>query len=151
PKEFAVIGIARRPLSDVDFRRKIGQDLKELRTEPLDPALWAWLEPRLHYLAGDLNDPATYRALRDPLAACDRSPGTGCNYLFYLSTTPELFAQAARRLGEAGLTREEGGHWRRLIIEKPFGRDLTSARALNQELRQVMAESQVYRIDHYLG
>jgi glucose-6-phosphate 1-dehydrogenase len=151
PRNFAVIGLARRPFSDADFRRKIAQDLRELMSQPVDPAVWSWLEPRLFYLSGDLEDAATYRALAERLARCDRELDTGGNYLFYLSVAPNLFGDAARRLGEAGLTREDDGPWRRIIIEKPFGRDLASARALNRELRQELEERQIYRIDHYLG
>jgi len=149
PSNFAVIGIARRPMSDDDFRRKINQDMRELM--PRDLEFWSWLEPRLYYLSGDLQEPATYNALKERLAHCDREHGTGGNYLFYLSTAPTLFAPAAQRLGEAGLTSEEAGHWRRVIIEKPFGRDLASARQLNRDLRKVLNEQQIFRIDHYLG
>src|SRR5262249_14498570 len=120
PKDFAVIGIARRPLSDEDFRRKIAHDLRALGPPALDASVWSWLEPRLYYLAGDLQDPATYRTLRERLTRCDRDHRTEANYLFYLSTSPDLFATAARRLGEAGLTAEEGGPWRRLILPHPF-------------------------------
>jgi glucose-6-phosphate 1-dehydrogenase len=151
PHDFAVIGTARRPMSDVDFRRKIGEELGEIMTGGLDPALWKWLEPRLYYLAADLQDPSAYSALRDRLAYCDKNHATAANYLFYLSTAPNLFAAAAQRLGEAGLTKEPNGCWRRLIIEKPFGRDLASAHQLNQDLRKVLNENQIYRIDHYLG
>jgi glucose-6-phosphate 1-dehydrogenase len=151
PKDFAVIGIARRPMSSEEFRRKIGDELRELMPEAKHGAMWSWLEPRLYYLSGDLQDPATYRALKELLARCDREHNTAGNYLFYLSTAPNLFGAAAKRLGEAGLTAEEGGRWRRVIIEKPFGRDLASAQQLNQELRAVLGEDQIYRIDHYLG
>src|SRR6476646_3243437 len=147
PPGFAVVGLARRPLSDEDFRAKIEKELGDLRTEPG----WTWLKPRLFYVRGDLNDAATYGRLRDRLAACDKELGTGGNYLFYLSTAPEHFAEAAQQLGEAGLTREGEGRWRRLVIEKPFGHDLASARELNHSLRAVMDEGQLYRIDHYLG
>jgi glucose-6-phosphate 1-dehydrogenase len=151
PQEFAVIGIARRPMSDADFRQKLAQALHESAPPAPDGPLWSWLEQRLYYLSGDLQDPGTYSALRERLARCDRDHGTGGNYLFYLSTAPNLFAPAARRLGEAGLTNEEGGRWRRVIIEKPFGRNLASAEQLNRDLRQVVGETQIYRIDHYLG
>jgi glucose-6-phosphate 1-dehydrogenase len=150
PENFAVIGIARRPLTDASFRQKIGEDLKSLLPQPPDPKLWAFLEQRLYYHSGDLKDPKTYAALKELLARCDRDHGTAGNYLFYLATTPDYFAEAVRHLGEAGLTAEDG-HWRRVILEKPFGRDLASARALNRDLRQALTERQIYRIDHYLG
>ncbi len=151
PHDFAVIGLARRPLSDDDFRHKIAADLRSLTGHDPDPARWRWLAPRLFYQPGDLNNDATYAALRDRLAAGDRNQRTGGNYLFYLATAPEHFAEAVGHLGGAGLTGEKDGHWRRVVIEKPFGRDLASARALNAELRRFLGERQVYRIDHYLG
>lgn len=151
PRDFAVIALARRPFTDDEYRKKIAEDLAELMKESPDPELWRWLEPRLFYLAGDLHAPATFTALRERLEACDRELKTAGNYLFYLSTAPEHFAPAAKQLGEAGLTDESGGKWRRVIIEKPFGRDLASARELNRALRATLAERQIYRIDHYLG
>jgi glucose-6-phosphate 1-dehydrogenase len=151
PQDFAVIGLARRPFSDDDYRKKIAGDLRELLPQPVEPDLWRWLGPRLSYLAGDLQDPDTYRAIAERLARCDRDQGTAGNYLFYLSTAPEYFAEVVHHLAESGLAREEDGHWRRVIIEKPFGHDLASARALNRDLRRVLDERQIFRIDHYLG
>jgi glucose-6-phosphate 1-dehydrogenase len=151
PKDFAVIGIARRPMSNEDFRRKIGEELGELMPKAQHESIWSWLEKRLYYLSGDLQDPNTYRSLRENLERCDRDHQTGGNYLFYLSTAPELFAAAVEQLGKAKLTVEENGRWRRVIIEKPFGRDLASAKDLNRKLRAVLRENQIYRIDHYLG
>jgi glucose-6-phosphate 1-dehydrogenase len=151
PRDFAVIGLARRPMSDQDFRRKMGESFRDQDDKQNDPSLWQNLESRLFYLSGDLQQPETYRSLRDRLERCDRELKTGGNYLFYLSTAPELFGPAIEQLGKSGLTKEEDGHWRRVIIEKPFGRDLESARTLNRQLGQVLHEPQIYRIDHYLG
>jgi len=151
PHDFAVIGLARRPISDQDFRRKMGEGFRDSDDKQNASSLWKNLEPRLFYLSGDLQQPETYRSLRDRLERCDRELNTGGNYLFYLSTAPELFGPAIQRLGESGLTKEENGRWRRVIIEKPFGHDLESARTLNHQLREVLQESQIYRIDHYLG
>jgi glucose-6-phosphate 1-dehydrogenase len=151
PTSFAVVGNSRRPMSDEDFRRKAAADLRDLMHPAPEPALLDALLGRLAYVPGDLNNPATYLALRQRLERCDREQGTGGNYLFYLATAPEHFPEAVRELGRCGLTAEEGGRWRRVVIEKPFGRDLESARALNAELRNFLAERQVYRIDHYLG
>jgi len=149
-KEFAVIGIARRAMSHDEFRERMGRDLRQFATHDVDPKLWDWFARRLHYRPGDAQDPNTYRQLQALLAEVDREHGTRNNYLYYLATAPEFFTPIVRHLGEAGLTREEGG-WRRVIFEKPFGHDLESARALNQEVRKVLKERQVYRIDHYLG
>ncbi len=151
PADFAVVGLARRPLSDDAFRRKIADDLRSLTHHDPDAALWQTLEPRLFYQAGDLNADTTYAALRERLAACDRNQKTAGNYLFYLATAPEHFPEAIEQLGTSGLAREQDGHWRRIVIEKPFGRDLDSARTLNGELRKFLGERQIYRIDHYLG
>src|SRR5262249_41600866 len=100
PRDFAVIGLARPALSPPDFRRKIAKDLRELTSPSVESDLWSWLEPRLFYLSGDLKDPATYRTLGERLARCDRELKTHGNYLFYLSTAPEYFAEAAHQLGE---------------------------------------------------
>jgi glucose-6-phosphate 1-dehydrogenase len=151
PRDLAVIGLARRPISDQDFRRKMGEGFRDSDDKQNASSLWKQLESRLFYLSGDLQQPETYRSLRDRLERCDRELQTGGNYLFYLSTAPELFGPAIEQLGESGLTKEENGRWRRVIIEKPFGHDLESARVLNHQLREVLQESQIYRIDHYLG
>ncbi len=150
-KEFAVVGFARRKMSHEEFREKISQDMKELGMGELDPDLWNWLVQRLYYLPGDVQDPNAYQQLQNLLTDVDKKHGTQGNYLYYLATDPEFFSRIIRQFGSAGLVREENSHWRRVIIEKPFGRDLDSARALNQEIREVLNESQIYRIDHYLG
>jgi glucose-6-phosphate 1-dehydrogenase len=151
PREFAVIGVARRPMSDEDFRRKMAESFREILPQPIDRELWERLASRLFYLAGDVKDPAMYQNLRERLQRCDWEQGTAGNYLFYLSMAPDLFAPTVKRVGESGLTKEKDSQWRRVIIEKPFGHDLESARQLNRELGQVLKEGQIYRIDHYLG
>ena len=151
PDEFAIVGISRSPMSDDDFRQKMIQDLATFETGALDPQRVEWLRSRLSYMSGDLDDAATFDRLREALEAADKQWGTGGNYLFYLAVPPSQFAAIAERLGAAGLTREEGGAWRRIVIEKPFGHDLDSARELNRDIRAVAEERQIYRIDHYLG
>jgi glucose-6-phosphate 1-dehydrogenase len=151
PDEFAIVGISRSPMSDDDFRQKMIQDLATFETGALDPQRVEWLRGRLSYMSGDLDDAATFDRLREALEAADKQWGTGGNYLFYLAVPPSQFAAIAERLGAAGLTREEGGAWRRIVIEKPFGHDLDSARELNRDIRAVAEERQIYRIDHYLG
>jgi glucose-6-phosphate 1-dehydrogenase len=150
-QEFAVVGIARRSMDHETFREKLTQDIKEFATGSIDPDLWHWFARRLYYLSGDLQDDHTYQQLQGLLAKIDKEHGTRGNYFYYLATAPEFFSLIARHLGTVGLTRESNGQWRRVIIEKPFGHDLDSARALNQEIRAVLNESQIYRIDHYLG
>ncbi len=151
PKEFAVVGFARTEFSTEAFREKLSQDIKHFATSPVDPALWEWLAERLYYLTGDFRDPHGYRSLQDLLSQVDAKHGTGGNYLYYLATAPSFFGEIVQQLSIRGLTGEHNGCWRRVVIEKPFGRDLASARALNRQLRQALEEHQVYRIDHYLG
>jgi glucose-6-phosphate 1-dehydrogenase len=151
PRGFALVGMARKACDDEGFRELMSSDLREFATVPVDPALWADFRARLHCVSGDLGDPATYRRLGERLAEVDREHQTGGDVLFYLATPPDAFAPVVQRLGAAGLTREEGGRWRRVVIEKPFGRDSESARALNDGLRAVLEEHQLFRIDHYLG
>jgi glucose-6-phosphate 1-dehydrogenase len=127
------------------------KDITEFATTTVQMDLWEWFAGRLYYQPGDFRDPDLYRKLRDLLAKVDQEQGTPGNYLFYLATSPIFFGEVVKQLGAAGLTVEENGRWRRVIIEKPFGRDLDSARALNKEIRSVLSESQIYRIDHYLG
>ncbi len=151
PKEFAVIGTSRKEMSHEQFREDLTHDMAEFATRPLDPALWDKLRPALYYIPGEFGEPESYMALGGLLADVGKRHGTGGNVLFYLAVPPEFFGEIARQLDAAGLTDEEDGGWRRVIIEKPFGRDLDSARALNAEIGRVLDEHQVYRIDHYLG
>jgi glucose-6-phosphate 1-dehydrogenase len=147
PKEFAVIGVSRRDMDNESFRRDLGLDLRKSADEPAD----GWLAERVYHLQGEFNDPAAYKNLAKLLAETDNTHRTGGNYLFYLATPAQVFAAIVQRLGHTGLVREEEGHWRRVIIEKPFGIDLPSAQALDRDILGVLDESQVYRIDHYLG
>ncbi|HKE86833.1 MAG TPA: glucose-6-phosphate dehydrogenase [Vicinamibacterales bacterium] len=150
-KEFAVVGIARSDMSTDDFRKKIDGDLHEFAPESIDPKIWERLQTAMYYMPGDLGDPARYDQLKAQLAEIDERHGTSGNRLYYLATAPQFFAEIVKQLAHAGLTREEDGTWQRVVIEKPFGRDLESARHLNQELTQVLHERQIFRIDHYLG
>ena len=147
---FAVLGISRQKLSDDEFRERVSADL-EACGEPADPDCHEWLAPRMHYMPGDAGDPATYEALKRRLPELDAEHGTPGSYLYYLATLPSLFAPIVTRLAEAGLMRESKTAWRRVVIEKPFGHDLESARDLNRALGEVIREDQTYRIDHYLG
>jgi glucose-6-phosphate 1-dehydrogenase len=151
PQEFAIVGVARAPMTTEEFRRRMTRDIREFATEEVEPGRWDWFAERLHYLAGNFEDPALYPKLRDMLEVVDKEHGTRGNYFYYLATGPSYFSGIVRQLAEHGLVREENGGWRRVIIEKPFGCDLESARALNREVGTVLHERQVYRIDHYLG
>ena len=105
----------------------------------------------MSYLQGDLTDPATYRRLGEHLATLDKSAGAPGNHLFYLAIADRFFGTVVAGLGAAGLTTEKDGQWRRVVIEKPFGHDLASAKALNAEILKTLQERQIYRIDHFLG
>ena len=151
PAHFSIIGVARRPLSDDVFRDQLGKDLAELGTQQVDPNFWSKFRERISYCAGEFDNPATYKKLADALSESETKFGTSGSAVFYLSVQPDYFATIAKRLSESGLLREENGRWRRVIIEKPFGHDLDSARKLNSQLTSVLQEHQIYRIDHYLG
>ncbi len=151
PSSFAVVGVATRSWSQEDFRAKVNEALDQFATDEVSSEFRQWLSERLVYLSGDFRDAETYTRLAKLLSDVDNRHGTAGNYLHYLATAPAFFGEIPRHLSNAGLTDQLSGQWRRLIVEKPFGTDLESARALNQERRAVMAESQIYRIDHYLG
>ena len=148
---FAVIGSSRSPMSDDEFREKATRDLQGCDDGRVDNQVVQWLTRRLHYIALDASSPDAYGALADRIEAVERDHRTGGNVLYYLATAPQLFGPIVRQLGESGLVREHDANWRRVVVEKPFGHDLESARTLNREILEVLAESQVYRIDHYLG
>jgi glucose-6-phosphate 1-dehydrogenase len=149
-REFTFIGVARRALDDDTYRAHASAALREFATRPVDEALWKEFAERIHYVRGDFEEPGTYDALGAALAHAAARHGTSGNALFYLATPPAEFGTIVRGLGAAGLSREDAG-WRRVVIEKPFGHDLESAVALNSDLTSVLHESQIFRIDHYLG
>ena len=152
PAEFAILGTARQSMSDEEFRALMQQAVGEFGSEDtLDESVWQSFAKRLFYLEGDFKDAALYQKLKTKLAEVDAEFETNGNRIFYLATAPEYFGLVARQLGEAKLAKPAKGAWTRLIVEKPFGHDLESARALNKELAKVFDEKQVYRIDHYLG
>jgi glucose-6-phosphate 1-dehydrogenase len=147
---FAVVGISRTPLTDDAFRGKMLEAVKEFSEDTnFDEDVWRGFAEGLFYIAGDLGDDGVYQQLAAKLAEIETARHTGGNVLFYLSIQPSQYATAALGLGKAGLGKGNG--WRRLIVEKPFGHDLESARELSDRLHQVFDESDVYRIDHYLG
>jgi glucose-6-phosphate 1-dehydrogenase len=150
PRDFAIVGVARRALDDEGYREHATAALREFATRPVEDALWAEYGPRIHYVKGDFEEAGTYAAIGSALAHAARAHGTAGNAIFYLATPPGEFAPIVRGIGAAGLGREDAG-WRRVVVEKPFGRDLASAVALNRDLAGVLREDQIYRIDHYLG
>jgi glucose-6-phosphate 1-dehydrogenase len=151
PKECAIVGVARAEMSTEDFRTKLSQAIQEFATVEVDDQLWQIFAQRFYYLSGNFQDANTFHQLKDLLEEIDEDWGTQGNYLYYLATASGFFCDIVQQLGSIALTHEENGQWRRVIIEKPFGHDLTSARELNQRISHVVQESQIYRIDHYLG
>jgi glucose-6-phosphate 1-dehydrogenase len=150
-REFAIVGIALDHFTTDEFRKQVSEHFHEYALGEVDAALLEWLVSRIHYLSGEFGNAALFAQLQQLLIEVDKDHGTRGNYLYYLAVPPRFFGAIVRQLGAAGLTREENNQWRRVIIEKPFGRDLESARALNHELSEVLTERQTYRIDHYLG
>src|SRR5476651_2441412 len=152
PDDFAIIGFARRPKSDDEFRKDLGEALRQFsHTKPVDEAIWKKLAAHIYYFQGELDDPKSYQKLAEKLKSLPESPKIGENYLFYLATSPEYFGQAAQNLHSAGLSSKSDGTRHRLIVEKPFGSDLESAKKLNSDLQGAFAEKDIFRIDHYLG
>ena len=156
PAGFAVIGNSRTALTDEAFRQKMYESVKQfLEDSDFDEQLWVEFAKKLHYIAGDVNDAACYTAIKAKLAEVDQDHATGGNILYYLSTQPSYYASVIEQLGVAGLAPKSanpfGEGYRRLVIEKPFGHDLDTARVLNEVVQRVFPEQDVYRIDHYLG
>lgn len=151
PDSFAVLGLDRLELDDEGFRARIGESIPEHLGNAFDQDVWERLVARIHYMQVDLLDGTHYERLCERLSRIDAERGTEGNYLFYLAIPPSLFGQVTDQLGDVGLLHESENDWRRVIIEKPFGRDLESAIALNRELHRHLDEDQIYRIDHYLG
>jgi glucose-6-phosphate 1-dehydrogenase len=151
PPGFSVIGFARRDWSDDYFRQTLTDNLKSHSRSGLDETLWDSFASSFSYNRASFDDPEGYAHLAQRLQELDEQRGTGGNRLFYLSTPPESYQTIIRQLGAAGLNHSPNGGWTRIIIEKPFGHDLESARELNRVVHEVFEESQVYRIDHYLG
>jgi len=152
PSECAIVGFARREWSDADLRAEYEKTLGK-NGGPDFREVWSHFANRILFSSGTFDDAASYHKLWETLERADRTLGTQGNRVFYLAVAPEFFATIIKRLGEAGLIYPgyQERPWSRVVIEKPFGHDLQSARALNREVSAVLDESQVYRIDHYLG
>src|SRR5579885_3419476 len=156
---FALVGVDRRDQSTEEFRDYLAEGVRSFVSDtamggtatPFDEKAWRAVGDRMFHLSGDLNNPETYRELDKLLGAVAAEHHTGGNVLFYLAVAASLFGPIVDQLGAAGLVREQNGAWRRVIIEKPFGNDLASAKALNARVLKVLDESQVYRMDHFLG
>ncbi|SBV50311.1 glucose-6-phosphate dehydrogenase [Xanthomonas bromi] len=159
-EEFAIVGMDHGDISERAWRTNMGQSMTELlssrdaefQTDAFDNATWDWLRERMQYLRGDFTDLGAYQALGGLLEKLHKRYGTQGNVLFYLATAARFFEPVLLNLGEAGLVKQrEGEGWRRVIVEKPFGHDLPSAKHLNATVAKVLHENQVFRIDHFLG
>lgn len=151
PAGFSVVGFARRPYTDEEFRDQAMESINQYsRQKPVNPQVWESFASGIRYLQSNFHDPSGYEKLGTLLNAIDADRGSGGNRIFYLSTPPSQYPEIIQNLGAAGLNRSRKG-WTRIIIEKPFGHDLASAKELNRQVNKVFKEEQVYRIDHYLG
>jgi len=156
---FQLVGVARAIENAEAWRKSLTEMMSELaaqggdglQADQFDETAWRWLTDRMSYLKGDLDDPGIFRRLGEHLAGLDKTAGTGGNYIFYLAIGDSFFGPTVSGLGAAGLTTECEGQWRRVVIEKPFGHDLASAKALNVRILKTLRENQIFRIDHYLG
>ncbi len=146
PDDFAVVGFARTDVGGEEgFKKKFAEDLREFVGQDADQEIVEWLTGRLSYIRSAFDNAPGYEELKTKLK------GKPENFLFYLATAPEFFAEVPKQLKAVGLTEQANGHWRRVIIEKPFGHDLQTSHELNKQLSDVLTEDQIYRIDHYLG
>ena len=148
---FAFLGVSIDRMSDEEYREKVASDMKELAPELLTDDLLEFFLERIYYIEGDFTSAETFSKLQTRFDAIGKEHKTGGNAFFYLATAPGFFGPIVHSLGDAGFTHESDKSWRRVIIEKPFGRDLASATALNADIQSVLSEDQIYRIDHYLG
>src|SRR3984885_9112703 len=150
-REFAIVGLSHGQMSTEDFRQKVADDIKHYAGKDASPDIVEWFLKRLYYVSGEFNDKNVYSKLKDFLQKVDQDHTTHSNVFFYLATAPSFFGPIIEQLAAVGLMEENNQHWRRVIIEKPFGHDLDSAKTLNLQLLKVAKEKQIYRIDHYLG
>jgi glucose-6-phosphate 1-dehydrogenase len=149
-ERFALLGTAMDPLTTESFRERMSADVQKFHTRPqFDAAVWEGLVRRFHYRQGAFGDPRTFDALKADVEKLGEEFKTGGNILFYFATAPRFFGSLCASLHTAGF--KEGPGWRRIVVEKPFGTDLSSALALNKEVLADWQENQIYRVDHYLG
>ncbi len=156
PKDFAVIGVDLAEHTNEDWHASLREKIQDFvhtdgSTGNVDQNVWNWLSGHMCYVQGDLNDPASYEKLKAKLGETDAKNGSAGKYVFYLAIADRFFGTTVEHLGQSGLATQNNGNWRRVVIEKPFGHDLASAKALDKQVLNVLDESQVYRIDHFLG
>ncbi|WAB81244.1 glucose-6-phosphate dehydrogenase [Microcella daejeonensis] len=151
PPGFALVGFARRDWEDQDFEKVVHDAVKEHARTPFNEDVWKQLAAGIRFVSGEFDDDDAFERLSETIAELDRERGTMGNHAFYLSIPPKSFPQVTEQLRRSGLAEAEDGQWRRVVIEKPFGSDLTTARELNAVVESVFPPDSVFRIDHYLG
>ncbi|PYT00999.1 MAG: glucose-6-phosphate dehydrogenase [Acidobacteria bacterium] len=152
PGNFAIVGVGRQEMTTEEFQQQMHDNLKEFAGANPDGELLQWFCSRTSYTGGDFDDDKKlFHDLKELLAEVCAKHDIPENFFYYMAIPPDLFATVAKKIVKNGLGREEDGHWRRFIFEKPFGRDLKSAKKLNADLLAILKERQIYRIDHYLG
>ncbi len=151
PPTFALIGFARRDWVDEDFAKLVCDSVRTHARTPYRQEVWDRLAEGIRFVQGTFDDDKAFERLSETLQKLDADRGTGGNHAFYLSIPPGAFPVVTEQLKKSGLANKPEGHWSRVVIEKPFGHDLKSARELNQVVNSVFPEESVFRIDHYLG
>ena len=152
PEEFAIVGFARDNISDDEFQKRVEEAVKEFGTDPnIDKKILNWIAERSFYCKGDFTDDKSFKKLKTVLEEVEKKFNTRGNYFYYLAAPPSFFGEIVRRLDTQKIAQNAETSWRRFVFEKPFGRGFDSAAALNDELRSILVESQIFRIDHYLG
>lgn len=153
--DFAVVGVAREEFGDTAFREAMGKALAEFAKDDFDAAVWETFSRKVYYVSGDFTNPGLYASLKAAIEKAEQSVSAGCGRLFYLAIPPSAYPGVIDQLSSSGIAPRvmdaKDRPWVRVIIEKPFGHSLESARSLNKVVRKALAEHQTYRIDHYLG
>ncbi|RQP11896.1 MAG: glucose-6-phosphate dehydrogenase [Microbacteriaceae bacterium] len=151
PPGFGLVGFARRDWVDQDFEKVVHDAVKQYARTPFDEDVWRQLRQGIRFVQGEFDDDSAFDRLKRTLADLDETRGTNGNHAFYLSIPPKSFPVVTEQLRRSGLAEQVPGQWRRVVIEKPFGHDLASARELNDVVESVFPADSVFRIDHYLG
>lgn len=151
PPGFALVGFARRDWVDQDFAQVVHDSVKQYARTEFREDVWQQLAKGIRFVQGEFNDDKAFERLKKTIAELDEKRGTMGNHAFYLSVPPRSFPEVVSQLKRAGLADEVEGQWRRVVIEKPFGSDLKTARELNDVVESVFPADSIFRIDHYLG
>jgi len=151
PPGFALVGFARRDWANQDFNQVVYDAVRQHARTPFRESVWRQLSEGIRFVPGDFSDDDAFDELAKTVHELDQTRGTGGNHAFYMSIPPKFFDVVVKQLARSGLSNQDGDQWRRIVIEKPFGHDLKSARELNQVVESVFPADSVFRIDHYLG